>query len=68
MILISAKVNIDKVKAIFAPFTRDVQLTTVYGAYGQRTPAIVVQFATRAEEERARALVTGKGAGDGRRD
>lgn len=66
MILISAKADIDKVKAIFAPFTRDVQTTVVYGAYGQRTPAIVVQFATRAEEERARALVAGKGAGDGK--
>lgn len=63
MLTISAKADISQIRRLFP--TADVQRTTMYQDY-RRYPVIVVQFATRAEEECARALVAGKGAGDGK--
>lgn len=63
MIVISAKANLAQIRELFAPYTRDVQLTTLYRDY-RAYPAIVVQFACPQDEQRARALVAKEGKRD----
>lgn len=65
MIVLPDTVPLETVKRRYPD--ANVQRTRYYVNYAECV-RIVVQFATRAEEHAARALVTGKGKDDDRRD